>query len=317
MHRGLRHSLLSVWLLAGCTVAGQTAPPGTLISHTLLARGQEQIVVSGGGRDIRSLVLLPDGWKPGQPHQLLLAVHNFGGDAAGFAGLIHADRLTQDGILVVVPQALGTISEWQGPGITITALDVDPAGRRIDDAAGLVQVARQAAQLYSPTEIDLLGFSQGATVALDVARRMDWQQQGAVRWLFLAAGSVAGPIRPSLGLPGTDIIDYQPGRNGMQDIANFSTGEPGAAVFLPEIATAKRCQLASQDTGPRVDTRHFQCQDGHTLTTLYEKLGEHAWPGQDAKYDSALMGAGSGSAVDFTTLIARALHEPNPADQRR
>ena len=274
-------------------------------------------MVSGGGRDIHALVLLPDGWIPGQPHKLLLAVHNFGGDSAGFADLIHANRLTQDGVVVVVPQALGAIPEWQGPGLTITAPEVDPAGRRINDSAGLVQVAAMAAQLYDASEIDLLGFSQGATVALDVARRMDQQRRGAVRWLFLAAGSVAGPIDPSLGLPGTDVIDYQPGRNGMQDIANFSTGEPNSRVFLPEIATAKGCRPASEDPGPRVETRRWQCQDGRSFTTLYEALGEHAWPGQDAKFDSSLMGAGSGSAVDFTQVIAHALQQANPADQRR
>jgi hypothetical protein len=56
-----------------------------------------------------------------------------------------------------------------------------------------------------------------------------------------------------------------------------------------------------------VVTTTYQCRDGRSLTHVYEANGEHSWPRQDEKFDSWLMGRGSGSAVDFTDLIAAAI----------
>jgi hypothetical protein len=53
-----------------------------------------------------------------------------------------------------------------------------------------------------------------------------------------------------------------------------------------------------------VVTTNYQCRDGRSLTYVYEANGEHSWPRQDEKFDSWLMGRGSGSALDFTDLIA-------------
>jgi pimeloyl-ACP methyl ester carboxylesterase len=172
--------------------------------------------------------------------------------------------------------------------------------------AGLIDTLRTARRLYTPDgdDLNLLGFSQGATVALEIARRLDLRQDGAVRRVFVAAGSVATPLDAGLAFDGTMLVLYEPGRNGLQNIANFMTGEPSERAFLPWILQAKGCVPASRRVAGGVEETIYRCRDGRTLVHLFERTGEHAWPGQAAKYDSWLMGRGSRSHVDLTAVIA-------------
>ena len=126
-------------LLAGCTTADNAPAQTGLVSRTAVSAREETIIVNGGGRNVRSVVLLPEGYAGGGDYPLLLAVHNFASSAAGFARLIHAGRLTAAGILVVLPEAAGLIPEWQGPGITLTVAVRQPDGRRVDDIAGMAE----------------------------------------------------------------------------------------------------------------------------------------------------------------------------------
>lgn len=318
--RGRRDALAALVLLglSGGGAMAETEPPGPppgagqvsgLLGRTAVSPVREEIRVQGDGRAIRSVVLLPDGYRPGRRYRLLVAIHNFAGDPDGFARLVHAERLRRLGFVVVLPEAAGSLPEWQGPGLTITLSARGPDGRRIDDRAGLLRVITAARRLYGdPADgIDLLGFSQGATVALSLARRLDAERAGTVRHLVLAAGSVAEPADASLALPGTDILLYDPGRNGPQDVANLLTGEPDARVFIPWILAAKGCAIESREAAGGIDRRVYRCGDGRRLVHLYEEAGEHAWPGQDREFDSALLGRGSLSRIDLTALVASAL----------
>ncbi|MGH7104462.1 MAG: hypothetical protein ACREFJ_18950 [Acetobacteraceae bacterium] len=306
--------------LLGCSTAKNAGPTPGPVSRKILSPGEQQLIVNGGGRNIRSLVLLPAGYNPGRIWPLLLAVHNFGGDAAGFAKLIHADRFTGNGILVLLPEAAGWIPEWQGPGVTITVGVWQPDGKRVDDTAGIAETLSVARQLYpiDQANINVAGFSQGATLAIALTRRLDHEQPGQVRRLFVAAGSVARPIGHGPLFQGSDVTLYEPGRNGMQRIANVLTGEPGARKFVPEIVAAMDCVAIAHTTANGVDRTDYRCRDGARLTTLLEPKGEHAWPGQPARYDSWLMGRGSRSHVDFTNLIEGEITErpapPPPAN---
>lgn len=279
-----------------------------LVGRTVLSPGSEEIVVEGIGRPIRSVVLLPDGYRPDRPRRLLMAIHNFAGDAEGFAKLIHAERLRRLGIVVVLPEAAGLVREWHGPGITIT-VPAGGAGGRIDDVAGLLKVLAVAQALYGrPGDaVDLLGFSQGATMALSLARRLDLGRAGAVRNLVMAAGSVADGRDASLALAGTDVLLYDPGRNGPQHVANLVTGEPDADVFIPWMVAEKGCRLALMKEDEGVTQRLYRCRDGRRLLHLREPEGEHAWPGQDREHDSFLLGRGSLSRVDLTNVVAAML----------
>ena len=285
-------------LLLGCA-AGSTLPDG-LVSRTAASPTREEITVNGGGRTIRSLVLLPDE-RHGEAPPLLLAIHNFAGDASGFAELIHAERLRSQGIVVVLPEAAGWIAQWHGPQITL----LDPFSAGVDDVAGLAQTLAVVRTLYGidSANINIVGFSQGATLALQETRRLDASRPGTVRRLFLVAGSAGRPLDDTLAVKGTDVITYQPGHNGPQAIANFMTGQPGERRFIGALIEAKGCVFASQTDTGGVVTSVFKCADGRSLTHIYEANGEHSWPRQDRKFDSWLMGRGSGSEVDFTDII--------------
>lgn len=286
------------------TTNGQPIGIPNVISRTTVTPTSEELVVEGAGRPIRSVVLLPDGYRPGRPHRVLMAVHNFAGDAEGFGKLIHAERLRRLGLVVVLPEAAGLVREWHGPGLTIT-VPARGAGGRIDDVAGLLKVLAAALTLYGrPGEsVDLLGFSQGATMALALARRLDLGRAGSVRNLVMAAGSVSDGRDASLALPGTDVLLYDPGRNGPQHVANLVTGEPDATVFIPWIVAEKGCRpiLARDDDG--LSQRLYRCRDGRRLLHIHEAKGEHAWPGQDRQYDSLLLGRGSLSRIDLTDVV--------------
>jgi poly(3-hydroxybutyrate) depolymerase len=305
---------LSTWLtacglLTACATISTPGPPGELISRTPISAGAEWIVVRGGERNIRSLVLLPDDYAEGRDYPLLVAIHNFAGNAEGFAGLIHAERLRARGIILLLPEAGGRIPDWQGPGLTLLARAYGADGDRVDDVAGVAVSLRVAEGLYrvAPDQINVAGFSQGATLALGLTRRLDAARPGGVRRLFMVAGSAAGPLDASLALPGTDLVAYEPGRNGPQAFANWLTGEPAERVFLPRILQAKACTQRSQALSAGIDRRDYRCADGGAVIHLFEATGEHAWPGQDVKDDSWLTGKGSTSKIDFTNLIAETI----------
>jgi len=313
--RGPRFGAAGVWLssclaacglLSACATVSSPGPPGELISRTPAAAGAEWIVVRGGERDIRSLVLLPDDYAEGRRYPMLVAVHNFAGNAEGFAGLIHAERLRARGIILLLPQAAGHIPDWQGPGLTLLGRAYGADGKPVDDVAGVAVTLQAAEGLYrvAPDQINVVGFSQGGTLALALTRRLGAARPGAVRRLFLVAGSAAGPVDQSLALPGADLIAYEPGHSAPQAVANWLTGEPAERVFLPRILQAKGCALASRVSSDGIERSDYACADGRTVVHLFEASGEHAWPGQDAKDDSWLTGKGSTSHVDFTNLIA-------------
>jgi poly(3-hydroxybutyrate) depolymerase len=298
--------LAAFGLLTACASVPSAAPPVALVSRTAVSASREWIVVHGGEREIRSLVLLPDGYADGREYPLLLAIHNFAGNAEGFADLIHAGRLRARGIVVVFPEAAGCIPDWQGPGLTLLAHPFSGSGRPVDDISAVAATLKVAERLYrvAPGEINVTGFSQGATLALALTRRLDAARAGSVRRLFMVAGSAAGSADASLALTGSDLVAYEPGHNGMQQIANWVTGEPTERIFLPWILRAKACTPRSQALTDGIDRRDYDCVDERGVAHLFEAEGEHAWPGQDAKADSRIMGRGSISKVDFTGLIA-------------
>jgi poly(3-hydroxybutyrate) depolymerase len=294
--------------LFGCTSACKPALAPGQVSRTVTSPTEELLFVNGGGRTVRSIVLLPDDYAAHPAYPVLFAVHNFAGNAQGFAELIHAERLREQGMVIVLPEAAGWIPQWQGPGITITVPTWQPATNlRVDDVSGLAQTLRVALATYriKPDDVNIVGFSQGATVALELTRRLDEVRPASVRRVFAVAGSLAETGDTGLSFEGTDLIAYEPGRNGPQDIANFLTGEPSEHEFIPEILRAKNCRLESSGASDHVERQIYRCHDGRRVVHIREPDGEHAWPGQAPKFDSRLMGRGSISRVDFTSIIAQ------------
>jgi len=282
-----------------------SVPPSDLVGREAVSPTEERIRVRGDGREIPAIVLLPDDYGRRQTYPAVLAVHNFGSGPGDFAGLIDAERLRRAGVIVILPQAAGLVAEWQGPGISLTFARRGEDGRPVDDIAGLIKLSSVAQDIYrvDPADLNLAGFSQGATLALELTRQLDVQRPGTVRRVFAVAGSVVNADRDTLAFPGTDIVHYEPGRNGLQVLANLRTGEPAEAAFMPWIVAAKGCELRGHTDTDGVDTQIYSCRDGRNLTRIYEQYGEHAWPGQAAKYDIWLFGRGSISQVKFTELM--------------
>jgi poly(3-hydroxybutyrate) depolymerase len=161
-------------------------------------------------------------------------------------------------------------------------------------------------------DVNLAGFSQGATMVFELARQLDTQHRGAVRRVFAVAGSVVGADHRTFAFSGTDIVHYEPGRNALQKLANFVTSEPLETEFMPWIIDAKGCELRERTTVDGVDTQIYVCRDGRSVTRIYEQYGEHAWPGQAAKYDIWLLGSGSLSHVKLTDLMISAIAPSKP-----
>jgi pimeloyl-ACP methyl ester carboxylesterase len=157
------------------------------------------------------------------------------------------------------------------------------------------------------TNLNLAGFSQGATLVLELARRLDRQQRMAVRRVFAVAGSVVETDGESLAFPGADVIHYEPGHNTLQRLANLRTGESSEQEFMPTLLAAKACVLREHKAVDGVDIQIYACGDGRSVTRIYERNGEHAWPGQPGKYDIWLLGRGSISNVKMTDLLIAAI----------
>jgi poly(3-hydroxybutyrate) depolymerase len=305
------------WWLLGCTepdvapriMLEASVPPSAILGREVISQTEERIRVRGDGRDISAIVMLPDNYGTKRRYPVVLAIHNFGGGPRWFAGMMDAERLRKAGIVVIFPQAAGLVAEWQGPGITLTVARRGEDGGPIDDVAGLANVlaAVRATYRIDDGDINLAGFSQGATLLFELAKRLDLQRPGTVRRVFAVAGSVVGADGAPQALSGTDIVHYEPGRNNLQKIANFMTGEPSEAEFMPWILAAKGCELREHKSADGVDTQIYDCRDGRSVIRIYEQYGQHAWPGQSSAYDIWLLGSGSISQVKLTDMMLLAI----------
>jgi len=322
---GLKHpfargivAFMACWFLSACVevdVAPRSAltisvPETDLIGRAVVSPAEERIRVRGDGREIPAIVLLPDDYGTRADYPLVLAIHNFGGGPRRIAGMMEAERLRKAGNIVIVPQAAGVaLLDWQGQGITLALARKGEDGQPVNDVVGLIKLLDVARGLYriDTRNINLAGFSQGATLALELARQLELRRAGSIRRVFAVAGSIVRADEKSLGFPQTDIIHYEPGRNTLQRLANWWTGEPPETDFIPAIIAAKGCGLRKHTSADGVDTQIYDCRDGTSVTRIYEQYGEHAWPGQPAEYDIWLLGSGSISRLKFTDLMIRAI----------
>ena len=305
---------MACWFLSACTEAGvasrsalKISEQGSdLVGRELVSPIEERSRVRGDGREIPAIVLFPDDYSSRRHYPLVLTIHNFGGGPWRIAGMMEAERLRKAGSIVILPQAAGlAVADWQGAGITLTFVHRGKGGRPVDDVAGLINLLSVARELYriDGGNVNLAGFSQGATLAFEVARQLELQGPGRVRRVFAVAGGGVQAVPQSLGYPGADIIHYEPGRNALQRLANWKTGEPAEIEFIPAIVAPKGCNLREHVSADGVDTQVYACRDEGSVTRIYEQYGEHAWPGQPAKYDIWLLGSGSTSRVKFSDLM--------------
>jgi poly(3-hydroxybutyrate) depolymerase len=238
----------------------------------------------------------------------VVALHNFNGSASEFANLIDAERIRQSGVIVVLPQARMTAlgREWQGGGVDYFGTANGIGGRPVDDAEFVRSSIAAVREIFSvdSRDISIVGFSQGVSVAYETARRMSAAEPGSVRRVVAAAGTMINRD----AVAGVDVIQYEPGYNGLQSVGNLLNWAPSERVFMARLLADKGCVQVSPTVSENgVVARDFVCRDGATVRSIRERLGEHAWPGQPRRYDDWLMGRGSISRVRLTDQLLEAI----------
>lgn len=299
---------------SGDKAAGDKAISGDKRDVSLALRqsiepNREQLTVHAGGRNIESMVLLPDNYDPQKKYPAVVGLHGFTSNSKDFATSIDAEGLRKSGMIVILPQAgrneVG-LREWQGVGgQNITpGINNGDDGKKVNDTEAIIGTIETAKKQYGIDDknLNMIGFSQGVAFAFDVADKMDKQNPGSVRRLFAATGTV--PNSEKMTLNGTEIVHYEPEHlNYVQKAWNFVRGNPKAEDFLGNIEKNKGCQLMTENTAGSLDSRVYSCKDSTTLTSYRDEKGGHAFPGQPADRDFVVVGRGSRASVKLSSAF--------------
>ncbi len=266
-----------------------------------LSDTEYEMTVTGGNRTGSATVMVPDGYDPAKKYPVVVAIHNYNGNRTDMGTLIHAEDLRKQGYVVLLPNADGI--EWQGKGVAITWTGKGENGKKVDDPDFVMKAMDYAKKSFNTDEknTNIFAFSQGVSVGYEVAKRMDAQNPGAINEVVMVAGTNSYPN----DLPGTRITQYMPGHNTLGHMEEWSKWAPSDAA-MPKVLELKGCgePVKTLDNG-NVVKKDYVCRDNAKLTRIYEKEGEHAWPGQPQKMDHPVFGRGSISTVRMTDLFLR------------
>jgi predicted esterase len=177
-----------------------------------------------------------------QAKAVMVMLHGRGAGAADILGL--SERLTLPGLAFLAPQAAG--STWY-PDRFLAPIEsnqpwLDSAFKQIE-----ILVNRAAAAGIPSTRVFLLGFSQGACLALEFAAR------SGLRWggIFGLSGGLIGPP----GMPRS----YPAGSQGTPVLLGCSDSDP----YIPRDSVIESGRLL-EGLGMRVDLRLYP-DLGHTV----------------------------------------------------
>lgn len=266
-----------------------------------ISETEYEMTVSGGNRKGSATVMVPDGYDPAKEYPVVVGIHNFNGNRTDMGTLIGAEKLRKQGYIVLLPNADG--AEWQGKGVAITWTGKGENGKKIDDPDFVMKAIDYTKQSFTTDDknLNIFAFSQGVSVGYEVAKRMDAQKPGAVNEVVMAAGTNSYPN----DLPGTRVVQYMPGNNTLGHMEEWSKWAPSDAA-MPQVVEMKGCgEPVNTFNNGDVLKRDYVCKDNAKLTRIYEKNGEHAWPGQPSIMDHSLFGRGSISTVKLTELFLR------------
>ncbi len=175
-------------------------------------------------------------------HGVLLLLHGRGASAEDIIGL--ADELDVTGLTYLAPQAYNSI--WYPNRFLAPIASNQPwLDWALERVGGLAEQAAKAG--IPPERMYLLGFSQGASLALEFAAR------SGRRW-----GGVFGLSGALIGPPGAHNA-YPPGLAGTPVLLGCSDVDP----FIPHASVLESAQILS-GLGAAVDTRIYPGM-GHTI----------------------------------------------------
>jgi len=291
----------------GFRLQGSVADVALNLHSGLPAR--QEIAIDGGNRHGSGILMVPSGYDSSKQYPLVVAIHNYNGSAADLANMIDAEHLRKEGNIVFLPDAAD--KSWMGNGIDYFGTKAGDNGKPVDDVAFIQSGIKAVEDRFNvdKNDITVATFSQGGALGWKLSSQMDRKPQelGRVRNFISAAGSDPDGRNGYTvdGLPGTNIVQYEPGYNGIQNIGNLLNGDPWVSDFLPRVVSAKEAVLKSSTSAHGVDQQIYESPDGSRVIFLYESSGEHAWPGQPPSYDSWIFGAGSISHVKLTDWVSQ------------
>ncbi|MGD9683724.1 MAG: hypothetical protein AB7W16_21370 [Candidatus Obscuribacterales bacterium] len=276
--------------------------PPSLTSWLLETPTRSSITVKTDGHEMQSRVLLPEDYDPARKYPVVVGFHSYPGDGDGFGQLIGADRLTQQGMIVVLPSAEGGM--WKSDRVGGISYFSNPFKKGHDDIAGVKETLDVIGKIYSidRENVNFIAHGQGVPVATELARQLDLEAPGSVDKLFLTSGTMVNTNDSSIALRGTDVVHYEPGSDWVQDLGNLVTGTDSTGQFLSKMIETKNCGLTADLNNNGVNFRVYNCADGASVFRLYEKNGEVSYPGQPERFDG-IFGAGSTSKVDMTQIV--------------
>jgi predicted esterase len=321
--------------------AFETNPP----AHEMdISPTEKELQVFAGGRWIRSDVHLPDGYNPDHKYPLMVALHGASLTAQDYYARGNFEQLRKNGYVIVLPQAANWnswLSEvlttthlvtdktiWQSPtlGVRVTPLSIGHYDKGSDDVDAVIGTVKAAEQRYSidKENIDLSGFSQGVSVATEVAALLDAKNPGAVRNLFLVSGTVSA-IPDSL--KGTNVVHYFASSDRIEGLGNVLGGSiinplPGGKLTTENIIAGKNGYLpgtkghsVSQtfDTVLGAHINVTRSADGTSVSEIEDPAAQHCVPGQPLASDRwwGHCSVQAGNLLNFEKLTEELLNNPN------
>lgn len=284
----------------------ETLETGDLSDNLVIQEKESEILhrikVEAGGREIDSTILLPDNYDPSKEYPVVLGLHSYPGDGDGMGELIQAERLREQGVIVLLPSAESGM--WESNKVDGISYFNNPFDEGHDDIEAIKETLNVVEELYGVdnSDVNIVAHGQGVPVAIEMSRQLDQKEAGSINRLFMTAGSMTDSGEKYVDLRGTDLIHYEPEKDWIQDIGNFVAGTDDSEEFIRNFIKSKPCQGSGPSWDGNLEINEYKCLDHSTMMTIFEKDGEMAYPGQPERFDG-IFGAGSTSQFDMTEMV--------------
>lgn len=221
------------------------------------------------GQQTRTYSITDSGTNPDRPTPLVVLLHGMGMTSSQIAQTTRLPEVAEEaGIIVAIPQALGSPTLWQPMAGGPDAEFLDAMLRDIGDQ-----------QCIDESRVHLAGFSVGAALASVYSCSHQDQVASLVTVSVDAPADCTEPMS-ILAFHSTDdpVVPYGPAATA-EDIPGTGTGT-GTEANLARWAANAHCDAAPSITKIGTETSRLEwsgCAPG-TEVVLYRTAGGHIWP---------------------------------------